>query len=58
MKTPVAQFPRASVEPAGELFFDESLSRIPSVDLKAPRSLRESHGAVQEHQRRKYVRVW
>jgi DNA-binding response OmpR family regulator len=34
MKTPVAQFPRASVEPAGELFFDESLSRIPSVDLK------------------------
>ena len=34
MKTPVAQFPRASVEPETELFFDESLSRIPSVDLK------------------------
>jgi DNA-binding response OmpR family regulator len=34
MKTPVAQFPRASVEPAAELFFDESLSWIPSMDLK------------------------
>jgi hypothetical protein len=34
MKTPVAQSARASVEPDAELFFDESLSRIPSVDLK------------------------
>jgi DNA-binding response OmpR family regulator len=34
VKTPVAQFPRASVEPETELFFDESLSRISSVDLK------------------------
>jgi DNA-binding response OmpR family regulator len=38
MKTAVAQFTRASVEPVAEpdaeLFFDESLSRIPSVDLK------------------------
>jgi DNA-binding response OmpR family regulator len=34
MKTPVTQFARASEEPAVELFFDESLSGIPSVDLK------------------------
>jgi hypothetical protein len=34
MKTPVTQFAQASEEPAAELFFDESLSRIPSVDLK------------------------
>jgi two-component system, OmpR family, alkaline phosphatase synthesis response regulator PhoP len=34
MKTPVAQFGRSSVDPDAELFFDESLSRIPSVDLK------------------------
>jgi DNA-binding response OmpR family regulator len=34
MKTPGAQSARASVEPDAELFFDESLSRIPSVDLK------------------------
>jgi len=34
VKNPVAQFPRASAEPDTELFFDESLSRIPSVDLK------------------------
>jgi DNA-binding response OmpR family regulator len=34
MKSPVAQFARTSVEPNTELFFDESLSRIPSVDLK------------------------
>jgi len=38
MKTAVAQFTRASMEPVAELdaelFFDESLSRIPSVDLK------------------------
>jgi DNA-binding response OmpR family regulator len=34
MKAPVAQFPRASVEPDAELFFDESRSRVPSVDLK------------------------
>jgi DNA-binding response OmpR family regulator len=34
MKTPVAQFPRASEEPAAEFFFDESMSRVPSVDLK------------------------
>jgi DNA-binding response OmpR family regulator len=33
MKTPVAQFARATTEPDVELFFDESLSRIPSVDL-------------------------
>jgi DNA-binding response OmpR family regulator len=33
MKTPVAQFERAATEPDMELFFDESLSRIPSVDL-------------------------
>jgi hypothetical protein len=34
MKTPLTQFAQASEEPAAELFFDESLSRIPSVDLK------------------------
>src|SRR5258705_4264470 len=34
MKTSVTQFARASEELAAELFFDESLSRIPSVDLK------------------------
>jgi len=39
MKTAVAQFTRASdaepdAEPDAGLFFDESLSRIPSVDLK------------------------
>jgi DNA-binding response OmpR family regulator len=34
MKTPVTQFARASEEPAAELFFNESLSRIPSVELK------------------------
>jgi hypothetical protein len=34
MKAPVAQFPQASMEPEAELFFDESLSRIPSVDWK------------------------
>jgi len=34
MKTSVAQFERASEEPDAELFFDESLSRVPSVDLK------------------------
>lgn len=38
MKSPVAQFTRASVEPVAEpdaeLFFDESLSRIPSLDWK------------------------
>ena len=34
MKTPDAQFARLSVEPDAELFLDESLSRIPSVDLK------------------------
>jgi len=34
MKTPVTQFARVSEEPAAKLFFDESLSRIPSVDLK------------------------
>ena len=33
MKTTVAQFARATAEPDVELFFDESLSRIPSVDL-------------------------
>jgi DNA-binding response OmpR family regulator len=33
MKTPVAQFARATAEPDVELYFDESLSRIPSVDL-------------------------
>ena len=34
MKAPVAPFPQAFVEPEAELFFDESLSRVPSVDLK------------------------
>jgi DNA-binding response OmpR family regulator len=38
MKGPVAQFTQASVEPVAEpdaeLFFDESLSRIPSLDWK------------------------
>src|SRR5882724_8250039 len=38
MKSPVAQFTRASVEPVAEpdaeLFLDESLSRIPSLDWK------------------------
>jgi DNA-binding response OmpR family regulator len=34
MKTPVTSFARTSEEPAAELFFDESLSRIPGVDLK------------------------
>ena len=33
MKSGVAQFPQARVEQDAELFFDESLSRIPSVDL-------------------------
>jgi DNA-binding response OmpR family regulator len=33
MKTPVAQYARAATEPDMDLFFDESLSRIPSVDL-------------------------
>jgi DNA-binding response OmpR family regulator len=33
MKTQVAQFARATMEPDVERFFDESLSRIPSVDL-------------------------
>lgn len=33
MKSGVAPFPQASVERDAELFFDESLSRIPSVDL-------------------------
>ena len=34
MKAQVAQFPHPSVRPEAELFFDESLSGIPSVDLK------------------------
>jgi DNA-binding response OmpR family regulator len=34
MKTPLTQFARASEEPSAEIFFDESLSRIPSMDLK------------------------
>jgi DNA-binding response OmpR family regulator len=34
MKTPVVQLARASVEPGAEFFFDDSLSRIPSVDFK------------------------
>jgi len=34
MKTSVTQFARASEELAAELFFDESLTRIPSVDSK------------------------
>jgi DNA-binding response OmpR family regulator len=34
MKTPAAQFARASVEPDAEVVFDEPLSRVPSVDLK------------------------
>jgi DNA-binding response OmpR family regulator len=34
MKTQVAQFPQASVGPDADVFFDESLSGIPSVDLK------------------------
>jgi len=34
MKTPVARFARASVEPDAEVVFDEPLSRVPSVDLK------------------------
>jgi DNA-binding response OmpR family regulator len=39
MKTPVAQFARASVEPGAEPFFDELLSWIPSVDLEEIRRL-------------------
>jgi DNA-binding response OmpR family regulator len=34
MNTQVAEFARDSMEPDVELFFDESLSRIPSVDLR------------------------
>jgi DNA-binding response OmpR family regulator len=34
MKTSVVQFARASAEPHAEFFFDDSLSRIPSVDFK------------------------
>jgi DNA-binding response OmpR family regulator len=34
MKTPVGKFARTFVEPDAKLFFDQSLSRIPSVDLK------------------------
>ena len=34
MKTSVVQFGRASAEPDAEFFFDDSLSRIPSVDFK------------------------
>jgi len=33
MKTQVAQFARATTDPDVDLFFDESLSRIPSLDL-------------------------
>jgi DNA-binding response OmpR family regulator len=39
MKSPVAEFPRDSAEPDTELCFDESLSRIPAVDLKEIRQL-------------------
>jgi DNA-binding response OmpR family regulator len=39
MKTQVAQFARASAEPDAEIFFDESLSRIPSMDLKEAQRL-------------------
>jgi DNA-binding response OmpR family regulator len=39
MKTSVVQFGRASVEPDAEFFLDDSLSRIPSVDLKEIRKL-------------------
>jgi DNA-binding response OmpR family regulator len=34
MNTQVAELARDSMEPDAELFFDESLSRIPSVDLR------------------------
>jgi DNA-binding response OmpR family regulator len=34
MKTSVVQLARASMEPDAEFFFDNSLSRIPSVDFK------------------------
>jgi len=34
MKTSVVRFARAAVEPDAEFFFDDSLSRIPSVDFK------------------------
>ena len=34
VKTPVAQFARASVEADAEVVFDEPLSRVPSVDFK------------------------
>ena len=33
MKTPVAQFARATTEPDVELFLDDSLSQIPGVDM-------------------------
>jgi len=34
IKTQIAKFAQASAEPDAEFFFAESLSRIPSVDLK------------------------
>jgi DNA-binding response OmpR family regulator len=39
MKTSVVQFARASAEPDAEFFFDDSLSRIPSVDWKEVQEL-------------------
>jgi DNA-binding response OmpR family regulator len=39
MKTQVAEFARDSTEPDAELFIDESLSRVPSLDLREIRQL-------------------
>jgi DNA-binding response OmpR family regulator len=39
MNTQVAEFARDSMEPDAELFFDESLPRIPSLDLREIRQL-------------------
>jgi DNA-binding response OmpR family regulator len=39
MKSQVAQISRVSAQPAAEIFFDESLSPIPSMDLKEIRRL-------------------
>jgi hypothetical protein len=39
MNTQVAQISRASAQPAAEIFFDESLSPLSSMDLKEIRRL-------------------